>query len=824
MNLERVPELWFEDGNVVLQAEGQVVFKVFQGILAARSPIFKDMFSFPQPQQRMPEDEYDGCPLVPMAGDSAHEVAYFLQAIFNSEFFPAYPAPTDFHVVEGCLRMSHKYQVDYLKQRALVHLSSGFPTELALLDKRRYHSGPTGLLAAERTSWLPPPSPNEYEHIPVPTLLKAIALAHEVQALWILPLAFYYLACHLAHPEALVHHPLSNSRANQDVALSEGDGRAFLRGHAAFNQTAISLLAVVSDYHSSKSTGCKDPPNCKAVRLKALSRFLDLAGKRLRMPLHVFRVSPDGPLKKACPSCYEKLAQALREKRDRLWDEMPATYGLRQWEDLTKMKREALSFHHEAINIITWADSSVTLRAGLAVTLLLVNHIFLIVLMADFVPPEIIDLIIEEVKDRPALRSCCLAASIFREPCQRRLWRSLSVELTERHGATFRPNGAYLGSFFTAGFYLDIYPHIAGYVTDLEVSIELRAHAAWQFRHSFSSLKTILNSLPRLARLTITSADLWGQETYRASPGTASLCQLDFENFPIVPPQLVRDALMASQAWKILPILVRGLLHSNASRVNTTIVDMGCVINFKLVQPYIRSIRALVLGAGSGLCSNYGDEEFSRTVPRVLSVMSETLEYLSVELPSEDGLRFHEPAMIYPTDMQNLPQSFPRLQYLQIGFQYVMTDDSRRHVPPPLLLFFLSSILSRTSSNCGGLPALYLCAQITVAMSGPLDGAQIPTPRNSYRLDMQAVLEGLDQVLYSYMSRHVLGRVCYVPQFYTTTCYPRSNQTVRLWEGAPRVDWQEYTEAIRTSLPKAMAAGLKIVDFDSDWREPMVEF
>ncbi|KAJ7857819.1 hypothetical protein B0H14DRAFT_2578181 [Mycena olivaceomarginata] len=43
----RVPELWFEDDNLILHAEN-TVFRVSKGVLAARSSVFRDMLSFPQ--------------------------------------------------------------------------------------------------------------------------------------------------------------------------------------------------------------------------------------------------------------------------------------------------------------------------------------------------------------------------------------------------------------------------------------------------------------------------------------------------------------------------------------------------------------------------------------------------------------------------------------------------------------------------------------------------------------------------------------------------------------------------------------------------------
>lgn len=48
-------EIWFEDGNIVLQTES-TLFKVHQGVLARHSSIFFDMFSVPQPTTDMPHE------------------------------------------------------------------------------------------------------------------------------------------------------------------------------------------------------------------------------------------------------------------------------------------------------------------------------------------------------------------------------------------------------------------------------------------------------------------------------------------------------------------------------------------------------------------------------------------------------------------------------------------------------------------------------------------------------------------------------------------------------------------------------------------------
>lgn len=75
-------EIWLEDGNIIIQAE-QTQFKVYRGLLAAHSPIFKDMFSMPQPPSG-PEVTVAGCAVVHVS-DSAVDVAIVLRALFLRE-------------------------------------------------------------------------------------------------------------------------------------------------------------------------------------------------------------------------------------------------------------------------------------------------------------------------------------------------------------------------------------------------------------------------------------------------------------------------------------------------------------------------------------------------------------------------------------------------------------------------------------------------------------------------------------------------------------------------------------------------------------------
>ena len=69
----RDEEFWFEDGSVALVAR-DVEFRVYKGALASRSPVFKDMFSLPQPQ----DVSSSSVPVVQLA-DSPEDIRHFLR-------------------------------------------------------------------------------------------------------------------------------------------------------------------------------------------------------------------------------------------------------------------------------------------------------------------------------------------------------------------------------------------------------------------------------------------------------------------------------------------------------------------------------------------------------------------------------------------------------------------------------------------------------------------------------------------------------------------------------------------------------------------------
>lgn len=70
--------LWFEDGNIIISAEDSA-FRVYRGVLAKKSDVFKDLFSLPQPSQ---DETLYGCPVVRVQVGKM-DIYRFLRVIFD---------------------------------------------------------------------------------------------------------------------------------------------------------------------------------------------------------------------------------------------------------------------------------------------------------------------------------------------------------------------------------------------------------------------------------------------------------------------------------------------------------------------------------------------------------------------------------------------------------------------------------------------------------------------------------------------------------------------------------------------------------------------
>ncbi|KAJ7684254.1 hypothetical protein DFH06DRAFT_1155121 [Mycena polygramma] len=318
----RVEQLWFSDGGLVVQAE-QSLFRVSSGILAARSLVFQDMLLLNQPPDA---ETIEGCPVVRLP-DSAADVTCFFRAIFDSSFFEPYPSCAALDVVISILHLSNKYAVDYLLRRALVHLSSDFPTTLAgqLAD---------GDIDVARLSSITDVAE------PHNAIIASIQIAREVNALWLLPSAFY----DLASTDAVVMDQVLNSVAHNrsPAKLSRDDQILFLKTSLQISCQGLQVVRFLSTPRS--ITGCQRERKCIRTRMDVLAQAQDhIIGGCSAHPLGIFSAQMDAKLLDGCCTiCHGFCTKAYQEGREAVWDKLPEFCGLPPWPELEEMKASAL--------------------------------------------------------------------------------------------------------------------------------------------------------------------------------------------------------------------------------------------------------------------------------------------------------------------------------------------------------------------------------------------------------------------------------------------------------------------------------------------------
>ncbi|KAI0743007.1 hypothetical protein C8Q80DRAFT_948709 [Daedaleopsis nitida] len=134
--IRRDDEFWFEDGTVTLVAR-DVEFRVYKGLLASRSPVFRDMFSLPQPttSSDIPSTPVSlDVPRVHLTDspDTFRELLRILTPDVNSH---SAHLPGTFEIshpscftIASCTRLGHKYQMDGVVEHCLRYLRKYFPT------------------------------------------------------------------------------------------------------------------------------------------------------------------------------------------------------------------------------------------------------------------------------------------------------------------------------------------------------------------------------------------------------------------------------------------------------------------------------------------------------------------------------------------------------------------------------------------------------------------------------------------------------------------------------------------------------------------------
>ncbi|KXN83434.1 hypothetical protein AN958_01448 [Leucoagaricus sp. SymC.cos] len=302
-------DVWFDDGNLILQTD-DALFRVYSGLLAARSSVFKDMLAFPAP----PEGNlsHDGCPVVRIY-DSTEDVRYFLNGIFDSGYFEAPPSHTELCIVAGMLRLSTKYDVQYLRRRALQHLAATFPVTLDAWHKR------------DKTRTIPPVDNTPF---------AALQLAREFDLSWIVPSIMY---CIGSHP--LIKSIEGAEWCGQKLRLSGDDQRIALLGREKLlmlqNRYSVSLSLPPPEEVEGR---CQGEGRCMTTRQKipeiitgwTVACYLDFYREHEHLINHGF-----------CKNCLPAFLRRQQLLAEEMWSALPFIFGLDDWADLDRLKDKA---------------------------------------------------------------------------------------------------------------------------------------------------------------------------------------------------------------------------------------------------------------------------------------------------------------------------------------------------------------------------------------------------------------------------------------------------------------------------------------------------
>ncbi|KAK7000688.1 hypothetical protein R3P38DRAFT_2796940 [Favolaschia claudopus] len=208
----RDPGCYFEDGNIVLSAHSEsqnrdILFRLHRSVLANHSVVFGDMFSMPPPAT---VPQYDGTPLVTMAGDDADVLRELVRFLYDSDYFSTVLNADDFplKLLEPC-KLANKYQIDWIPRKAAERLTKSWPNTvggwLGISEEertrlsRQIEMDVVGADASE-PHW----DDHAFQPRQLPEPVSSILLARECDAVGVLPLAFLDLLQRLPEP-----HPLN---------------------------------------------------------------------------------------------------------------------------------------------------------------------------------------------------------------------------------------------------------------------------------------------------------------------------------------------------------------------------------------------------------------------------------------------------------------------------------------------------------------------------------------------------------------------------------------------------------------------------------------
>jgi hypothetical protein len=221
---------------------------------------------------------------------------------------------TELCIVAGVLRLATKYDVQYLRRRALQHLAVTFPTTLEAWHQR------------DKTRTIPPVDNTPF---------AALQLSREFDLPWIIPSIMY---CISSHP--LIKSIEGAEFCGRKLSLSPHDQRVALLGREKLlmlqNRYSVRLSVPPTEGFEEK---CEGGGKCASTRQKipeiitgwTVACYLDFYREHEHLIEHGF-----------CKTCHPAFIRRQQLLGEEMWSALPFIFGLDDWIELDRLKEKAL--------------------------------------------------------------------------------------------------------------------------------------------------------------------------------------------------------------------------------------------------------------------------------------------------------------------------------------------------------------------------------------------------------------------------------------------------------------------------------------------------
>ncbi|KAI0342599.1 hypothetical protein BDW22DRAFT_1357039 [Trametopsis cervina] len=310
LGMEKHKAWYLADGNIILLAEN-MLFRGYRGLLAMHSPLFRDMFSMPQPGDA---ETFEGCPVVRLQ-DSAFHIEWLFSALYAGPVCSLYVRGQELSTrsTVAILELGFKYDIEPFRKEILRRLKNIYPTTF----DDAIHGSKRRLIKSK-------------DCVVVVSLARRFNLDH------LLPMALY-ACCQMSLSELYDLAAKQGNGHNTDTPsgnqLSTEDLELCLQAIPQLYSHSLNIVKAYTDENrETRQPACIASKKCSAV---ALRLFHEVMKKELLIKPSSF-IHPDEEInqimKSYCQPCYTTARAEIHARRLAMWNDLGVIFKVPSWQ------------------------------------------------------------------------------------------------------------------------------------------------------------------------------------------------------------------------------------------------------------------------------------------------------------------------------------------------------------------------------------------------------------------------------------------------------------------------------------------------------------